>query len=160
MSVTAYLSLGANKDHREKNIEMALKALSSEPLTVIRLSTIYETEPVGTIQQNWFLNCTAEIETELSPEELLKVCKSTEIKMGRKKTVKWGPRKIDIDVLLYGSSVITSKELTIPHKEMHKRNFVLIPLCELCPEKIHPLLNKSMLELSNECSDKSQVRRI
>lgn len=153
-----FLGLGSNLGDRTKNLERAFELLEKNGVTVIKKSAVYETEPLGVKDQAWFFNCVVGVETALGPEELLNAVEKIEKEMGRQQTVKWGPRLIDIDILLYGDRIITSKGLTIPHKFLHERKFVLKPLSEVAGKRIHPVFDKSIQELLNECEDESIVR--
>jgi 2-amino-4-hydroxy-6-hydroxymethyldihydropteridine diphosphokinase len=157
---TAYLSLGTNVGDREKNLRDAIAALGRVGLRVIRVSSTYETEPVDYLDQPWFLNCAVEAETELKPAELLQALRGIETQMGSKKPVAKGPRLIDIDVLLYGDTVINTPELQIPHPRMHLRRFVLEPLGEIAPNARHPVLGLSVSEMLAQTPDKSAVRKL
>jgi 2-amino-4-hydroxy-6-hydroxymethyldihydropteridine diphosphokinase len=116
-------------------------------LHVVRVSPVYETEPQEFKNQPWFLNLVAEIQTSLFPMQLLTRLRKIERKLGRKRTVEKGPRSIDIDILLYGESVIDSQDLVVPHPRMHERRFVLQPLADLAPDLRHPVLRRSVKEL-------------
>ncbi len=153
-----FLGLGSNLGDRIKNLERAFELLEKSGVMVIKKSGVYETEPYGIKDQGWFYNCSVGVETDLGPEDLLNAVKKVEKEMGRKQTVKWGPRLIDIDILLYGDEVVSSKNLIIPHKFLHSRKFVLKPLAEVAGNRIHPVFDKSIQELLNECQDKSIVR--
>ncbi len=137
---TVYLSIGSNVGYRLKNISSAIKLLTKFA-TIEKLSCVYESSPVGYIDQPNFYNCVVKIFTDLSPSKLLKQLKKIEKLLGRKKTFRWGPRIIDIDILLYDNLVLKTKKLTIPHKELLNRKFVLLPLKEIEPEIVHPELN-------------------
>lgn len=131
----AYLSLGSNLGDRRAMLEGALAALeASGHLTVVKRSSIYETEPVGFPDQPWFYNLAAEVDTVLSPEELLNLTKRVEQEMERTREIRWGPRTIDIDLLLYDGLELATDRLTIPHPEMTGRRFVLEPLHEIAPD--------------------------
>lgn len=131
----AYLSLGANVGARAHNLAQALALLdATEGLTLRRLSSVYETEPVGFADQPHFLNLVACFSCSLPAQALLAVAKDVERQMGRVHTRRWGPRLIDVDILLLGEERISSPELTIPHPEMLRRQFVLVPLAEIAPE--------------------------
>lgn len=142
-----YLSLGSNLGDREKNLETALSELENEGIVILKKSSIYETAPWGYEKQPEFLNMAMEGLTLLGPYDLLKLIKEIESKMGRKKTIKYGPRVIDIDIIFYNNIILKSKVLTIPHPLMHKRDFVLKPLCEIASEFIHPELKISVKKL-------------
>jgi len=157
---TIYLSLGSNVGDREVNLRAAIAALPGAGVRVTRVSSIYETEPVDYLEQDWFLNCVVVGETEMRTVELLRGLRGIEAQMGSKKLVAKGPRLIDIDILLYGSETIDAPELQVPHPRMTQRKFVLAPLAEIAPELRHPLWNCSVKELLESTEDHSQVRRI
>lgn len=143
-----HICLGSNSGDRTENLREALKKLSSLPRTeLLETSSVYETSPWGYACQRKFLNQVCAIHTALSPEELLKELKRIERQMGRKPGFRYGPRSIDLDILLWGSEVVHTPTLTIPHEKMHQREFVLRPLSELDRNLIHPLLAKSVSEL-------------
>ncbi|MFQ3546666.1 2-amino-4-hydroxy-6-hydroxymethyldihydropteridine diphosphokinase [Halobacillus rhizosphaerae] len=130
--VTAYVALGSNIDEREVYLSNALNLLEGKgEITITKRSSVYETDPVGYTDQNEFLNMVVEVETLLSPYQLLDVCQSIEEELGRKRVVKWGPRTIDLDILLYNDENIEVERLRIPHPHMHERAFVMVPLAEL-----------------------------
>lgn len=143
-----YIGLGSNEGDRFKNLQRAIQLLSKDPrIEVEKVSSMYETEPLGYTNQNKFLNAVCEVSTSISPCLLLDLLKNIEKKMGRKKTFKWGPRNIDLDILLFDALVIDVNGLHIPHKELDKRKFVLLPLCEIAPDVVHPVLKKSIKKL-------------
>lgn len=142
-----YLGIGSNLGNREENCLKAIKLLEERGISVRKVSSLYETEPWGVNDQPNFVNMASECETDLHPEELLRVIKDIEVEIGRRETFKWGPRVIDIDILLYDDLVYDSPHLKIPHPLMSKRDFVLRPLSEIGPNKIHPLLKKTIREL-------------
>jgi 2-amino-4-hydroxy-6-hydroxymethyldihydropteridine diphosphokinase len=144
---TAYLSLGSNVGNRERMLGEALRLLEAPNLHVARVSLVYETEPQDFKNQPWFLNLVAEVQTALFPMQLLTRVRKIERGLGRKRTVNKGPRTIDIDILLYGESVIDSKTLVVPHPRMTERRFVLQPLADLAPDLRHPVLRRSVREL-------------
>lgn len=125
-----------------------------------RVSSLYETEPVGLRGQPWFLNLVVEAETELFPVQLLDRLQQIEIRLGRRRTVPQGPRTIDIDILLYGSFRIQSERLTVPHPRLEQRRFVLEPLAELAPDLRHPVSHLTIRELLAATPDRSAVRRL
>ncbi|NNG68017.1 2-amino-4-hydroxy-6-hydroxymethyldihydropteridine diphosphokinase [Caldanaerobacter subterraneus] len=138
-----YLSLGSNLGDREKYLKEAVKRLKSNKNIVLKkLSPIYETKPVGYLEQDNFLNAAILIETDLTPYELLDVTTSIEAELKRERTIKWGPRTIDIDILLYNGLILHDEKLTIPHPRMWERAFVLIPLRD-----INPSLSKNGLSI-------------
>jgi 2-amino-4-hydroxy-6-hydroxymethyldihydropteridine diphosphokinase len=143
-----YLSLGSNIGDREHMLQSALDQLRAPDLTVKRVSSVYETEPVDFKEQRAFLNLVAEAETELFPMMLLARIQKVELRLGRRRTgPPKGPRTIDIDILLYGASQVHSGRLEIPHPRMHERRFVLAPMVELAPDLRHPELHRSMRDL-------------
>lgn len=125
----------------------------------MRQSSLYETEPVDFLDQGWFLNAAAEIETELAPEVLMRLLLEIERSMGRERRIPKGPRLIDIDILLYGNNSVRSPELKIPHPRMTERRFVLVPLAEIAPDLRHPVFKKTIAELLALTPDQSEVRR-
>ena len=155
----AYLGLGTNLGDRRNNLQQALGLLAGEPrLRLSRCSQIYETEPWGVADQPAFLNCVAEVATSLDPESLLGLCKRVEEELGRQPGLRWGPRLIDLDILLYGNEVVGLPHLEIPHPRLHVRAFALIPLAELAPEAVHPLLELSVAELLEKTGGIGGVR--
>lgn len=131
----AYLSLGSNLGNKKENIDQALHLLSiKDQIKIKKISSYYETEPVGYKDQDWFLNIVTEIETALEPYSLLKYCNLIEQKLKRKRTIKWGPRTIDIDILLYENFSSNDEVLIIPHGRMTERAFVMVPLYEIAPD--------------------------
>jgi len=138
MSGRAFLSLGANLGDRKATIGAALHALQEGAARIVRRSSFYETAPVGKTDQPWFLNMAVEVETALSPQDLLALCQRVEHALGRVRTERWGPRPIDIDILLYDGLTAASPELTIPHPRMTERRFVLVSLLEIAPDAALP----------------------
>lgn len=155
---TVYLSLGSNLGDRAAHIERALARLNEDGVRVTRRSALYQTEPVEFTEQGWFLNIAFEAETGLMPRQLLRVIRNIEQQLGRKRIVRAGPRTLDIDILLYGASIIHADELEVPHPRMAGRRFVLVPMVEIAPTLRHPVLGLDMTGLLAATSDKSQVR--
>ncbi len=159
MSV-AFLSLGSNMGDRLSLIQQAVNMLGADNnIQIAATSSFYETEPYGKKNQPWFVNAVIAIRTELSPIELLRACQSIEAKLGRnrEKEEHWGQRPIDIDILFYDDLVFSNEILTIPHKEVHKRAFALVPMLEIKPSYLHPVLKKNILELHEALEDPEDV---
>lgn len=147
-----FLGLGANIGDREANLRLALRGLSRE-CTVVAASSLYRSEAVvveGADPGPDYLNAVCEIETDLAPDELLRFVKEIEHEMGRRPAARWAPRIIDIDVLLFGDAVVSLPHLTVPHPRLAERNFVLVPLAELEPGARHPLLKRTIAELTED----------
>jgi 2-amino-4-hydroxy-6-hydroxymethyldihydropteridine diphosphokinase len=156
--VVAFIGIGANMGRPAETCRTAVGQLAEIPgVKLLRSSSLYRTEPVGPRDQDWFINAVAEIRTGLPPGLLLKALKEIERRLGRTEGMKWGPRVIDLDILLYGQEVIREGELVIPHPEMHRRRFVLVPLCELASYAIHPAFGVSMSGLLDRLSDPARV---
>ena len=155
---TVYLSLGSNLGNRQENLDRALKLLS-ERMRIGKVSSIYDTEAVGPITQPNFLNLACEAFTHLTPEGLMALAKGIEQKMGRYSR-SGEPRVIDIDIILYGDHVVDTKGLVIPHPHMQERSFVLIPLAEIAPEVVHPVLKKTMKELNKAVREQQGVMKL
>lgn len=158
--VRAYLSLGSNQGDRLALLRQAEARLGAMPdIRVVARSSVYETEPVGPVDQPWFLNQVLAIETTLAPHALLDVAQQVEASLGRARSVRWGPRTIDIDLLLYEGETVVSDRLTIPHPELAKRRFILLLLAE-----IEPLLRlpdgRGILDLLQALGERQIVRRI
>ena len=149
----AYLCLGSNTGDKVGYLQQALKILNeSAALTVVRASALYETEPWGNKNLEWFVNAVLEVKTKMTPRELLEFCKNVETQMGRQKSSsdKYEGRIIDIDILFYGDLTIDEPDLKIPHEHLHERAFALVPLLELIPDYEHPKYKKSLLKLHED----------
>ena len=155
--INVFLGLGSNQGNRADNLRTAAALVSRHIGKIAKQSHVYETAPWGNPDQDTFLNQVIMINTTLDPRELLEAATRIEREMGRIKKEKWGPRIIDIDILLYGKRIIRDKGLEIPHPEMHKRAFVLVPLMEIAPELEHPVLKQQIDELYMACEDTSEV---
>lgn len=144
----AYISIGSNLGDREENCRKAIKLIEIKGIAVRKQSRMYETEPWGIKDQPKFINMAIEVETDKKPEELLRVLEEIEKEIGRKETVKWGPRIIDLDILFYDDLILKTPDLEIPHPLLHEREFVLKPLCEIAPDKKHPVTGKTVKEMA------------
>lgn len=144
----AYIALGSNIPPKADYLEKSISRLEAQgDIEVLQASPIYETVPVGYTEQSDFLNMVAHIQTSLSAFKLLEVCQEIEQELGRERTIKWGPRTIDLDILLYNQENIETEQLVIPHPRLHERAFVLVPMAELAPNLIVPVINKSVSDL-------------
>ncbi|SRR6266496_786299 len=158
MRKTVYLSLGSNLGDRRANLQDAVARLGRLG-EVAAISSFYETEPMEVTAQPWFLNCAVKLETDKMPRQLLKGILDLEHDMGRRRTKNKGPRNIDIDILLFGSSVVETKGLTIPHAALHERRFVLEPLAEIAAEVRHPVFKKTVREMRDALPPGQAVRK-
>jgi 2-amino-4-hydroxy-6-hydroxymethyldihydropteridine diphosphokinase len=157
--INVYLCLGSNMGDRMGHLRMASDLITKNIGNIAKKSHLYDTQPWGNTEQDAFLNQVVMVNTTLDPRDILKEITQIEREMGRarKESDKWGPRQIDIDILLYGKRIIRDKGLEIPHPELHKRAFVLVPLMELAPEYEHPILKQQIDELFMACEDPSEV---
>lgn len=155
----AYVSVGSNVGDRAGNLLLGVRGLMDCGLEVMRLSKIYETQPVGNVEQPQFLNMIAELRGDMlpPPESVMARLLRIEYSMGRTRTVPKGPRTLDLDLLLYQKERRTSEFLTLPHPRMHERRFVLTPLAELCPKLVHPVLKENIEVLLRQTNDNSRV---
>lgn len=161
---TVYIGIGSNLGDRQKNCLRAIELLQKRGIVVTKQSSLYETEPWGYKDQPQFINMAIEIETEFNPKELLMVLKNIEREIGREESLRWGPRKVDLDILLFDTiiltdiltDILTEDSLEIPHPLLHKRDFVLKPLCEIASDIHHPLLKMSIGNLLQQLYKKSQ----
>ena len=154
-----YLSLGSNEGDRVLWLEKALKMIWGSCGTILTRSSIYETKAWGITEQPDFLNMVVCIETARAPVELLTALLNIETSLGRQRTIKWGPRTIDIDILLYNDAIVDKPELKIPHPFMHERRFTLIPLAELAPNYMHPTMHETIAQLLANCPDELEVHK-
>ncbi len=161
MLLNAYIGLGSNLGDRAGNLLLGIRGMMDADLDVIRLSSIYETEPVETFAQPAFLNMVAEVRssTVSSSEEVMQRLQRVERDLGRTRSVLMGPRTIDLDLLLYQDQQRNTEFLTIPHPRLHLRRFVLVPLAELAPYLVHPSFHKTITELLQSLPDNSALRR-
>ena len=156
--IICYIGMGSNLEKPVARCREATEYLSAiKGCRVLRHSSYYRTEPVGLLNQDWFINAVIEMRATLPAALLFEELQKIEKHMGRSKVAKWGPRIIDLDLLLYGQEVIQSADLTVPHPELHKRRFVLAPLCEIAPYVIHPAFGVSISGLMKRLQDKSHV---
>jgi 2-amino-4-hydroxy-6-hydroxymethyldihydropteridine diphosphokinase len=152
-----FLLLGANLGERESTLKQAIELISDRISSVTMQSQLYETAPWGVIDQPAFLNQVIQIETELPPMKVLEQALKIEKQLGRERRLRWGARMIDIDILYYADLILEDTELQLPHPRLHERRFTLVPLTEIAPDFIHPVLKKTHRELLNECTDTSLV---
>lgn len=158
--VDVFLSLGSNVGERRATIEQALERLERSGISIVRRSSVYETEPTDFEQQRWFVNRVVEVRTGLMAEELLRACKRIEADLGRAPGVRFGPRSIDIDILLYGRETIDTKALVVPHPRMRQRRFVLVPLVEIAPMLTDPRDGARFGEVLGRLDEGKQVVRL
>jgi 2-amino-4-hydroxy-6-hydroxymethyldihydropteridine diphosphokinase len=154
------LGLGGNLGAPRRSIGRAIARLSAQGVRIVKRSSLYETQPVGLKRQPWFVNQVIAVEAELSPHEMLRLAKSIEKALGRKAGPRNSPRTIDIDLLFAGRSIVKSPGLVIPHPRLAERNFVLVPLAEIAPRTVHPVLRKTIAFLLRHSPDRSAVVRL
>ncbi len=155
---TVYLGLGSNLGDREAHLRRAIAELRSPELEIVKVSPVYETAPQGFLDQGWFLNLVVEAATTLFPVQLLNRCRRVERLMKRRRQIANGPRTIDIDVLLYGTAMIRTRGLEVPHPRYHERRFVLEPLVEIAPDLKDPVTKRGVREMLAEVHDQKVTR--
>lgn len=155
-----YLSIGGNLGYRRANLALATQLIKQEIGVLKKRSAFYKTKAWGIENQPDFLNQCLYVETLLSPQEVMQIALKIETKMGRVRARKWYTRLIDIDILFYNQLIINTKDLIIPHPHLHTRNFVLVPLTEIAPELVHPILKKNIKELYEKSPDKLGVKKL
>jgi len=161
MKHSVFLSLGSNQGEKIANCRRAItEILKLEGSRLVAQSSWYRTQPWGNEGQDWFINGVIQVETTLNPHEILGLIKAIESHLGRRDTGLWGPRLIDIDILFFNHLTFESPELKIPHPRAHERNFVLVPMAEIAPHFIHPVLNQAMSLLLKNVSDRKEVLKI
>jgi 2-amino-4-hydroxy-6-hydroxymethyldihydropteridine diphosphokinase len=158
MPVIAYIGIGSNVGDRVANCRKAIELLAEAGRVVI-VSSLYRTEPVGYHEQEDFINAVAALETDRTPADLLRVCQTIEDRLGRKRGLRWGPRTVDLDILLYGSQVVSQPGLSIPHPRMAVRKFVLTPLVEIAPDAVDPQLHRTAAQLLDDLNDRHTVMK-
>lgn len=161
MNNIVFVGLGSNKNDRLVYIKNALKLLSEKENTIVeKVSSVYETKPFGVKEQDNFYNAAAKIKTELSLKEFFIFCKEIEKEVGRKENIRWGAREIDIDVLFYNNEIYSDENITVPHKEILLRDFVIVPLIEIESDLIHPLKRQKLSQIDFESIEQNIIRRL
>lgn len=160
MEDRVFIAIGSNLGDREENLKEAIRlAEAGGGLSVVRVSSFYESEPWGVTEQPRFVNAVFEARTSLSARGLLRYLKEIEKKMGRAPAEKWGPRLIDMDIIFYGNMVIKEDDFEVPHPRAHERSFVMIPLVEIAPDVAHPVLRRTASEIADGL-DRTGLKRI
>ena len=161
MKHIAYIAIGSNIGNPRDNCIEAIREISKkDSIKIISKSSFYQTSPIGPIHQEWFINSAIKINTSLTPIKLLTNLLNIESSMGRVRKEKWGPRLIDLDLLFYDNQILNQEKIIIPHPEISKRNFVLIPLCEIAENLNHPTLKKNIKTLLQESTDNAKVNKL
>ncbi len=155
-----FISFGSNLGNRIDNIKRSEDLLQKEGIKFLKSSSLYLSSPWGVFNQRWYINKVCLISSSLCPEDLLDLFKRVEKYIGREPTYRWGPRTIDIDILFYGDLIIDSSNLIIPHPHLHKRRFILLPLSEIAPDLVHPILKKSVKDLLFSLKDGGVVKKM
>jgi 2-amino-4-hydroxy-6-hydroxymethyldihydropteridine diphosphokinase len=154
----SYIGIGSNLGDKLENCRRAISAVAAEEKNrIVRCSSFYKTEPVGKKDQDWFVNAALAVETSLLPRELLDLLLAVETDLGRERRERWGPRVIDLDILFYGDRVVHEPGLEIPHPRVQDRRFVLVPMQEIAPDLVHPLLRRSVAELLSSLNEGDRV---
>ena len=157
---TAFIGMGANLGDRAGHLSGAAASLGEQRgVRIVRGSRVYETAPVGVTDQPEFLNAVLQVETDLTPRALMDLLLQVERQFGRVRREKWGPRSLDLDLLLYGNRVICDTGLEVPHPHLHERDFVLVPLCDLCPDGRHPVLKETFRTLKQSLGTCGRIRQ-
>jgi 2-amino-4-hydroxy-6-hydroxymethyldihydropteridine diphosphokinase len=156
---TATLLLGGNVGDRFLNLQQAIELIEKKAGSILHKSQVYETAAWGNIEQAAFLNQATVIKTTWQPHQLLKIILQIELSLGRQRTIKYAPRTMDIDIIFYDNLIIHKKKLTIPHPHAHERRFVLMPLAEILPQFVHPLMQKTITQLFEVCPDPLPVHK-
>ena len=155
----AYIGFGSNIDDRLHYITQALRLLlEADYVSLIQISSLYETEPVGYEEQDWFVNGVVAVETDLSLHQLLALLKQIEGLVGRQHRARWRPREVDLDLLIYDQCCINTPDLIVPHPEMHQRSFVLVPFAEIAPDVFHPILQQNIRTLLSNLNEEKRVK--
>jgi 2-amino-4-hydroxy-6-hydroxymethyldihydropteridine diphosphokinase len=157
--VDVFIGLGSNLGDREDNLRRAIELLRQK-MKLVKVSSFYESEPMYVKDQPGFVNCVAKFETDLTPKELLEYLHEIERKLGRQKSVRYGPRTIDLDIVFYGNEVVEEGDLKIPHPMIQERRFVLVPLVEIDPDYIHPIYRSSVSTLLASLKSNESVRKL
>ena len=158
---SVFIGLGSNLGNKKANINDAIASIAGLDSTdVTKTSSFYKTSPVGSVDQDWFINSVIKVKTRIAADALMSALLSIEEKLGRVRTEKWGARTIDIDMLFYNDEIINSERLTVPHEHLSERKFVLEPLSEIAGDFLHPVLNKTISQLLGELKTDEEVEKI